>query len=887
MLSFHNQTIKEVIASLNGNISGLNPWEREERRKKIGYNRLPSKKPVSPLVLFLSQFNNSLVYILLFAGLASLMFNDLVDAAIIFIAIFLNTIIGFVQEKKANDTLDKLKNYVANRSVIVINNEIREINSEEIVPGDIIMLRVGDRLPADARLIEANNIQVDEAILTGESMPAVKQTDRLPAGASLADMTNMVFAGTLIVSGLGRAIVTATGAYTELGKITHLSYETHDEQTPLQKKLSDFSRILGFIYALLTLVVVIIGVVMGKNIFDMFLTGVALACAAIPEGLNVAVTVILAIGMQKILKQKVLTRRLVATETLGSTTVICTDKTGTLTEGRMELSHLSIGRQIVELSPKSTFDNDELLEVVKVIMLCNQAYAENTSSDLAEWRFIGLPTDIALLRFGMQFGFTKQELANGSKLIFEQPFDNSMKRMLSLYENTDGSVLYQKGAPEMILDNCDKILENGRIIPIDESIKLDIKNIQLKYTDSGLRVLALAKKTYLSGVNIDNDKLYSEAGLIFVGLVALKDPLRSDARETVEKCQKAGIRLIIITGDHPLTAQAIAKEIGIETTLDDIMTGHKIDETDDDNFFEAIKHVKIFARVSPHHKLRIVKALQGAGEVVAMVGDGINDAPAIKASDIGVCLGSGSDATKESSDLVLLDNDLSNIVFAVKEGRVIFSNIRKLVTFLLSDNFSHMILIAGSIILGLPLAMLPIQILWLNLVQDGLPSFALAKEEGDDELMTAPIVRRNESIFNKEMLMIIFGVGIVRDLAIFGIFIFAMRFAEIDYIRTLIFAILGTNSLFNILSVRSLSRPIWEIPVLSNRFMVVSIGLSFLMLLAGVYLPFLSDMLHTVPLDAFAWIIIILISVFNIMVIEAVKYFSTHWRTNRLVYAKR
>jgi len=896
MPNFHALKIEACFKELKTNQAGLSQAEAEKRLKKYGPNKLAKEKPLSRFFILLSQFKSPLIYILLIAGLIALFLQDFVDAGVIFGAVFLNTIIGYFQENKANKALTKLKQLVEHKALVLRDGHEIEIDSSLVTVGDIIIIQAGNRIPADARLFEVANLQVEESSLTGESIPSSKNISIISEGAALADRENMVYAGTTAVRGKGKAVVTAIGKKTEIGKIAELVRATREEKTPLQLRLAKFSRFLGILLAGLSLLVFIVGISQGRGLYEMFITAIALAVASIPEGLVVAVTVILVLGMQQILRQKALTRRLVAAETLGSTTVICTDKTGTITEGKMHVAHIIIGEKEFELASLGSRQESAEAKVVSLAlqtaMMCNDAVVENPEDALANWRIIGAPTEAALLSAAIQSGLNQGKLLKVEPKIAELPFDSDKKYMITLHKKKSGGfILYEKGAPEILLDKSDKFYHLGKITRLTEKEEEKLNKTYEELTNKGFRVIGIAmreiakvewieqkdkvKKTKIKKeVPSTRDWTEMDRQLTFIGFIALKDPIRPGIKETIKISKQAGIRPIIITGDHQLTAKAVAAEIGLNIEAKNIITGEKLDQVSDKKLKELVKNIDIYARVSPHHKLRIIKALQERGEVVAMTGDGINDSPALKAADIGLSLGTGTDIAKETSDIVLLDNNFKTIVAAVEQGRIIFSNIRKVITYLISDAFSELIIITGSVLFAAPLAILPTQILWINIVNDGLPHFSLAKEKGDKNIMKYKPIKADEPIMNNEMKVIIFGMGIFRDLLILALFLWLISYKfDIIDIRTFLFALLGVKSLASIFSLRSFHRPIWRINPFSNMYLVGAVLISFLLLLAAIYLPPLQKILSTSAInDINIWILIIFFSILNIIMIEYVKY---------------
>lgn len=882
VLDYHAHKISECLRDLRTDKRGLVEEEAEKRLEKHGPNEISEEKQLGKLAIFISQFKSALVYILFITGGLSLILGATVDAVVIFGAVLLNSVIGFFQENKANTAISKLKSLVEHKAVVLRDGHEVSLNSKLVVPGDIFLIKAGNRIPADARLIEEAGLQVNEAGLTGESLPSNKQIKEVSTGAALADRENMAYAGTMVVQGLGRAVVTATGNRTEIGRIAEMVRETKEEKTPLQLRLDKFSRLLGLMFVFVCALVVVVGLLQGRGFLEMVETGVALGVASIPEGLAVSVTFILALGMQQILKKKALTRKLVAAETLGSTTVICTDKTGTLTEGKMHVAHIVIGTKEYEVgdagSRQDSWEAKAASLALQTGMMCNNAVVENPEDELASWRFIGSPTESALMSAAIQSGLRKEKLLKREPQIDELPFDSIKKYMVSLHrKDKDRYIIYEKGAPEILMDKSVKYFHGGGIHKLDRQARTRLNKTYEELTGRGLRVIGLAIREFTYHDVFEKNKVNwpeVDANLTFIGFLAIKDPLRPEAKETIHLCRQAGIKPVIITGDHKLTARAIASEIGLKVRDGNIVEGRDLDEISDEELSRVVRDIEIYARVSPHHKLRIVQALRGQGEVVAMTGDGINDSPALKAADIGISLGTGTDIAKETSDIVLMDNNFKTIVDAVEQGRVIFRNIRKVITYLISDSFSEIVLVVGSIMLNTPLAILPTQILWINIVNDGLPHFSIAFEKDHGAAMAEKPMAQKEPLLNREMKMIIFGVGLTRDILLFGIFYYLfLSGMNIDSLRTLMFATLGVKSLLSLFSLRSLRTPIWRINPFVNKYMLLAVLGSFSFLMAGVYWPPLQAILSTTAdLDREGWIIAVGMGLFSIVLIEYVKW---------------
>ncbi|MFA5128768.1 MAG: HAD-IC family P-type ATPase [Patescibacteria group bacterium] len=852
---WHSLEIKEVLTKLNVSEDGLDKTEAAQRLEKIGPNKLPEEKKLTQLQIFFNQFKSPLVYILLVAAIITIFLDEFIDTGVILAAVLLNTIVGFFQEVKAEKTIERLRMMIEHKARVIRNGKEMEINAEELVPGDIILVEAGDKITADARLVEAHNLQIIEAPLTGESAPSNKDVKILAAGTVLADRENIVYMGTNVVRGRGKAVVIETGVRTELGKIALMVKEAGEEKTPLQKQLSKFSKWLAVVFSVLCLCIFLFGIVQGRPFIEIFLTAVAVAVAAIPEGLLVALTVILAIGMQRILKERALVRKLVAAETLGSVSVICSDKTGTITLGKMMVDHIFTESK----SEKSR------IRVLEIGLLCNNAVIQNPEEELENLVILGDATEQALLLAALQTGLRKEEIEKQKPRIDEIPFDEEKKYMATLHAVGNSKVIFIKGAPEVVLEMSGWLEVNGE----KEKFSGDrIKNFEKEIDDltqKGLRLLAVAYK--------EDGNLEELKDLVLVGLVALKDPLRQEARDTMEACKKAGIRPILITGDHRLTAKTIAQEIGLPAGEENILEGKDLDKMNDEKFNSILRQVNVYARVLPQHKMRIIEAWQKKGEVVAMTGDGVNDAPALKKADIGVALGSGTEVAKEVSDMVLLDDNFATIVKAVKQGRAIFENIRKVITYLLSDSFTEMILVGGSLLLGLPLPVLAAQILWVNLIEDGLPSIALSFEPEERGLMREKPRKKTENILNAEMKIIIFVIGIFTDLLLFGLFYYFWEiYQDIEYTRTIVFVGLGINSLFYVWSCRSLRFSLWHMNPFKNKFLNISVIFGFLMFFIALYVPFFQKVLRTVPLGIRDWGIILFLGLINLLLIELVKF---------------
>ncbi|MCD6085884.1 HAD-IC family P-type ATPase [bacterium] len=853
---YHNLDWKEVAKLLGTNIdSGLSSEEVKIRQRKIGLNKISKEKPFLRIKIFLDQFRSPLIYILIIAGIITYILKEFTDSLVIFLAVFINAIFGFWEEYKVSKVLEKLKKTIKTKTIVLREGKKQEIFLEELVPGDIIFLKAGDKVPADARLIEARNLKVSEAILTGEWLPSLKTTKILPKDTHLADRENMIYLGCLVESGEGKAVVVATGKNTETGKIATLLKETKEEKTPLQKKLVHFSKIIGVLIGIICIFIFIGGSLREKHILEMFESSVAIAVGGIPEALPIVMTLVLVIGMQRILKKRGLIRKLSSVETLGSTQIICFDKTRTLTQGKMEVAEI--------------FAEDKNL-TLKIGILCNECFIENPEEEPEKWRIKGSPTDSALIKGGIKKGFLKPELEKHSIQLDYSPFDSKLKYQLSLRKEGNKIFLYISGAPERILEISNNKDRWG------EKLK--------EMTQKGLRVIGVGYKemsnlkSQISNANgqilkILDDKI---SGIHFAGLIGLKDPLRNDVKEAVEVCKKAGMKPILVTGDYKLTAKAVANEIGLKVKDDEILEGRELEKISQKEFEEILEKIKIYARVEPKHKLRIIEAWQKKGKVVAMTGDGVNDTPALKKADIGIALGSGTESAKEVSDLVLLDDSFSAIIKAIEEGRVIIDNLRKAISYILADSFTSVILVGvGTVIFGWPLPVLPVQILWNNFVEDTLPDIAYAFEPKEKDVMKEKPLPLKAPLLNKEMKVLIFGTGLIDEFIILGLFWWLWKYLhlDLDYVRTLIFGSICIDTAFVIYCYKSLKRNIWRINLFSNKWLIFSSISVFFFYAAAIYLPPLQKILHTVPLDFFGWVILVSIGIISMFLIEVTKWY--------------
>lgn len=848
---WHSISWQEALQILESDFrNGLSEQEAKKRQKQFGLNKLPEEKPLSQIKIFLEQFKSPLIYILVIAGVVTLVLKESTDAIVIWAAVIMNISIGFIQESKASKALRELKRVVKDEAEVLRQGDLKIINSEELVPGDIIILNPGNKVPADGRIIESHDLKINEMALTGEWFPSKKTTEVLSEQTHLIDRENMVYMGCLVEAGKAKVVVTETGLATEIGKIAQMIKEIPEEKTPYQKKLAHFSTIIGIGIAIICAFIFLEGLIKGKEFIEIFTTSVAVAVSAIPEGLPVAITVILALGMQKILTKKGLIRKLTSAETLGNTSIICTDKTGTLTEGKMRVSEI-LG------------DRDSIL---KAAVLTTEAFIENSNAPVERWVLRGRPTDRALLDAGIRNGFikVKKELENNK--LAEIPFNSVNKFSASLYKETEGKFLYICGAPERIFERCN--------LKDKEREKLE-RRLE-KLTGRGSRVVATAHRKIEKSEIITYEIKGLESlcyNFIFDGFITIKDPIRQEVKKAIKVCQQAGVRVIIVTGDHKLTTKAVAAELGFKIEQENILEGRDLDKLSNEEFKEILDKVQIYARAEPKHKMRIIDAWQAKGEVVAMTGDGINDAPALKKADIGVALGSGTAVAKETSDLILLNDSFSIIVTAIEQGRVIIDNIRKVITYLLSDSFTEVILVGASILFGAPLPITAVQILWVNLIEDGLPDISLAFEPKEKAIMKQKPGAHKVSLFTREMKFIIFIIGLFTDLILLGLFFWLWKQNfNLSYIRTMIFACLTIDSFFYVFSCKSLRKNIWHINLFTNKFLLGSAIIGLAMLMSAIYVPLLQTLLKTTPLGIYDWLVVLTLGIIELALIEAAKY---------------
>ena len=722
-MKYYSIKTKEVLNQLKSSTEGLSEKEAEKRIEEYGPNQLEEKDKIKPLTIFLNQFKSFVIGILFAVMLISVFLHEWPEAIAVGVILVLNAILGFIQEYKAEKAIEALKNMATPKAKVIRDGKLVEVESKDVVPGDLISIDTGDKIPADARIIEAMSFETQEAALTGESLPVKKTLDPLPEKTIVANRTNMIYAGTIVTKGHAKAIVVSTGMKTEFGKIAEMIQATPEEPTHLQIKLKELGHSLGIMTIVICALIFGVGVLKGNEIIEMLINSIALAVAAIPEGLPAVVTISLALGVQRMVRKNALIRKLPSVETLGSTTVICTDKTGTLTHNEMTVKKIFVNNKIVNVTGSGYEPKGEFSEDPKGFELLLKIGTLNNDATLQEGKVVGDPTEGCLIVSAAKAGIDKDKLVKQNPRTDEIPFDSERKLMTTIHKTKSGKVAFTKGAPDIILHLCNRILINGKIQRLTNPIKKKILKQEDEFAAEALRVLGFAYNDVKGKVK--------EKDMIFVGLQAMIDPPRQEVKESIAKCRNAGIKVVMVTGDYKITAQAIAKELGIEGVA---ITGEELDKIK--NFEKQIDDIGIYARVNPEHKMKIIEAFRKKGHIVAMTGDGVNDAPALKRADIGIAMGiTGTDVAKEASDIILTDDNFASIVNAVEEGRGVYDNIKKSVKYLLSCNLGEVLTIFFGIAVGLPSPLLALQLLLMNIFTDGGPALALAVEPIESDIM--------------------------------------------------------------------------------------------------------------------------------------------------------
>ena len=852
-------TPEEVLQELRARPAGLTAKEAEERLERYGENVLREEARETRLQVFLRQFKSILIAILAIAAVVSFLVGEPQDAAAILIIVVLNALLGYTQEWQAGEAIEALKKMLVQRAVVIRDGEQQEIDASGVVPGDVVLLEMGERVPADLAIVEATSLQVDEAPLTGESAPVDKAPGRLPPATDLAGRSNMTFAGTTVVNGRGWGVVVATGMETEFGKIAGLSQLVTAEATPLSRQMDVLGRDIGFIALGIAALAVVVGLLQERGLLEMFLVGVSLAVAVIPEGLPAVVTLTLAIGIKTMMQKNCLIRRLPASETLGAVSVICTDKTGTLTRNEMAVVRVKTPGAEVTVTgtgyaPEGEFlldgraidpgDYPGLRQFLRAVLLCNHATIARDGA--GGWRIFGTPTEGALVVAAAKAGLSRED---APEAVDEFSFDSTRKRMTIIYREDDGDVAYVKGAPEVLLARSSGVLVDGSVVALTDDLRETIREDIAGYASGGLRVLGAAYRPLPADLPRTADAV--EEDLIFLGFAGILDPPRPEAAEAIRLCRSAGIDVIMITGDNPLTAYAIAEDLGLPS--EGALTGTDLEALTDDELEARLRVTKVLSRVTAAHKLRVIDILSRKRAVIAMTGDGVNDAPALKKASIGIAMGiKGTDVAKESSDMILVDDNFASIVAGVEEGRREYDNIARFTRYLLSSNVGEIVAIVGGLLLGLPLILIPVQILWINLITDGLTALALGLEPAEKDVMQQRPRDPGEPILTRAAFTIILALG--AWLGLLTLYVFSgLYHIDLDRARTMAFSGLIVFELYNVLNFRSFRFPLHRIGFFSNPALLYAILGSLALQVLVVYVPVFQDFLGTAPLTLADW----------------------------------
>ena len=913
--SWHAMSPEETLRELNSTETGLSQAEAQKRLIEFGPNELQKEKHASSIKMFFEQFTDVLIIILLIATALSLAIGEIIDAIVIVAIVLATAVLGFVEEFRSEKAVQALKKMTAPTATVLRDGKDVKIAASEIVPGDIVLLFTGDKIPADSRLVKAINLKVDEASLTGESSPANKNVDACGVGTALNDRRNMVFTGTVVVYGRGEAVATSTGMNTEFGKIAKMVQTTQEEETPLEKRTQSIGKWIGVLCVSICLGVGVIGIVEGRNIVDMILWGVSLAVAAVPEALPAIVTGALAVGMYRMARVHTIVKRLPAVETLGCASVICSDKTGTMTKGEMTVQRIYVADNVVKVSgvgyePEGEFlaenqkvdlQNEELRALLTAATLCNDAKLEKETAT-ERWIVKGDPTEGALIVAAAKAGLWKEDLEKEQPRIGEIPFSSETKRMTTMHIVLGKKkIAYMKGAPEIVLDKCTKVLRNGKASKLTENDRDGILQVNEAMARQALRNLGFAFRELPETVNTCDEKV--ERDFTFVGIMGMIDPPREEVKDAIFTCKRAGIDVVMVTGDHRLTAVAVAKELNLLGENEEegrVLTGTELEKLSDEQLVNMVERVVIYARVSPEHKMRIVRAWKAKGHVVAMTGDGVNDAPALKMSDIGVSMGiTGTEVTKEASDMVLMDDNFASIVKASKEGREIYDNIKKYLTYLLRCNIME-ILVMFIAVVSVPylarifspgslkddignatIALTAAQLLWVNLTTDGLPAIALGIDPGDPDIMERKPRDPRESVFTFDVKLYLSLVPmLMTGLLLFGYFFYHPWEgpAQLLEARTQLLTAMILMELVNAISARSLKFPVWKVGAFKNRFLVYAVLSSFLLQLLVLYTPGLNSAFNVNAPEPLDWAFAVLFTAITFIALEVGKHIASRRR---------
>lgn len=885
-IPWHTVSLAETLDKVSSQFAGLSQAEAAKRLAEHGPNELEDVKQINPLIVFLAQFKSLIVWILIVAGIISGVLGEWLDCIAILTIVVLNAVIGFQQEYTAEKSIEALKKLTAPQAKVRRDNNLVSVPATAIVQGDVIELEPGDLVSADSRIIEAADFRCIESVLTGESVAVEKQAaDMTQTDLPLGDRLNMLYMGTSVATGTAAAVVVATAMKTEMGRIAGLIHEAGaDQETPLQKRLQSVGKSLALASLAIVVLLFLLGLWRGMSILELFLTSVSLAVAAVPEGLPAVVTVALALGVRRMARRNALVRRLPSVETMGSTNVICTDKTGTLTAGQMTVRKIYVAERTYDVSgagydpagsvlldnhPPDASSSSSLQLFATIMAFCNRAHIVHEAD---QWNAIGDPTEAALLVASRKLGITEEQI-NEQQLhkVSDFPFSSDRKRATSIRE-----IAPQKwrafviGAPDVVLELCSNMQSLTGVVALSEDAKRTILEQNTQLADSALRVLACAYREIDSTANLTQENVEKE--LTFVGLAGMYDPPRAEAKTAIASCHSAGIKVVMITGDHPNTAHAIARELEIALADEKVVSGADLDKISDADLRTKVSNIPVYARVTAEHKIRIVRAWKHSGAVVAMTGDGVNDAPAIKAADIGIAMGkAGTEVTKQASAMVITDDNFASIVAAAQEGRGVYQNIRKTLQYLLAGNTGELIFMTTCIILALPIPLLPIHLLWINLVTDGLPALCLAADPVDPDVMKVPPRRMDAKLMDRQFLTMMIFTGFLTAAVSFGVYVFTLKYESVEVARTTAFATLVFAELLRSFGARSESKPVWKISLASNLALVAIVALSFAVQIFSHHIPFFSDIMRTTAVSLSHYGVLVLLSCIPLVGVELLK----------------
>lgn len=877
--------IDEVLTSIKSSLFGLTEQEAQKRLINYGPNIVATESTFTIWKLLFRQIQNLLVLILLIAAIISFFISSFTDALIILIIVALNIIVGFIQEYKAEQTLRSIKKLVSPYAIVLRDNKKKKILIEDIVPGDILILNEGDRIAADARIISCTNFSTDESMFTGESHAKYKSEEKIKTNALLTEMDNMVFMGTTVRTGHGQAVVLTTGKYTLLGEIGHLTIKQTKKSSPLQKELDQVAKKISIVVFFICAGIFTFGILAKKSFFSMFMYSLSVAVALIPEGLPATVTIALAIGVQQLIKRKALVKKLASIETLGCTNIICTDKTGTLTFNKMTVKELFTFNRLIKLNHEEEKSFDKFyktLNLAENLLIKNGVICNNALLD-EKGEFIGDPTESALCILAEKAHMHIDELRKNYVRVLEKTFESKRKIMSVLCKTSNGLISFTKGSPNKIIRQCKFILSNENIEPLTKEKQKILNNINSEMADRALRVLAFAYKQSKNNeedININT----IETDMIFIGFIGMMDPPRTCVKSTINECRRAGIRVMMITGDQSSTAYAIAKNIGLanaEDNKDIILTGKELEAKKDNINSTHIDIAKVFAEVNPYQKNIIVSFFQNTNLVIAMTGDGVNDAPALKSADIGIAMGSGMDISKQVADMILLDDSFTTIVEAIRFGRGIYENIKKFIIYVFAGLSSELFVVLASVFSPLPLAITAVQILWIDLGMEVLPALALSVEPTEDSVMFKPPRSKKENLLNKNILGRVVYIALWQSIILISLFLWALKTGSLQRAQTLVFTTLIMFQMFNVFNCRSFEESLFSKKLKRNKYIYITVGLSVLLHLGVVYLPFANKLFGTVPLSFNEWLIILTLAVTVIPFVEIIKFFRR--RHNNLI----